>query len=187
MGADKYVAKVRALLAKAESTDILEEQAAFIAKAQELMTRHRIDAAQLVATGKAKDEPIVDRLIPVARPRQPGGKSLMTLMFAVARANGAAAVSHEGNGISATVFGAESDIRGVEMLFESLCRQLDHAASYAVKHHKPERGARQALPGVLPRRLGRGGLRKAPRHADKNGADGGPGRLVHSAGAPVED
>ena len=48
--------KVRALLAKAESTEFPEEAEAYTAKAQELMARHRIDRAVLGATGRGSEE-----------------------------------------------------------------------------------------------------------------------------------
>ncbi len=47
MAEDKIIARIRGLLAKAESTDSLDEQAALIAKAQELQAKHAIDAAKL--------------------------------------------------------------------------------------------------------------------------------------------
>ena len=42
---DAVLARIRQLLAKAESTTFEAEALAFTAKAQELMTRHAIDAA----------------------------------------------------------------------------------------------------------------------------------------------
>jgi hypothetical protein len=137
MAEDKIIARIRGLLAKAESTDSLDEQAALIAKAQELQAKHDIDAAKLQAAGGAPTEEVTTVHIEVARPRQHGGKALMSLVFALARCNGAVAVSHERAGIRATVIGFPSEVRAVEMLFASLCRQLDHAAAYALRHHKP--------------------------------------------------
>ena len=49
---DKMLAKVQALLAKAESTPYPEEAAAFVAKAQELMTRYAID--EVLATSRSR-------------------------------------------------------------------------------------------------------------------------------------
>ena len=45
VGEPKMLARIRALLAKAEATTFVEEADAFTAKAQELMARHAIDAA----------------------------------------------------------------------------------------------------------------------------------------------
>ena len=44
---ETWVSKVQALIAKAESTEFPDEAEAFMAKAQELMTRHAIDLAML--------------------------------------------------------------------------------------------------------------------------------------------
>ncbi|MFD0595252.1 DUF2786 domain-containing protein [Catellatospora coxensis] len=50
--------RIRALLAKAESTGFPEEAEAFTAKAQQLMARHSIDHALIdAATGRATDRP----------------------------------------------------------------------------------------------------------------------------------
>lgn len=135
----RMTARIRALLTKAESTDSADEQAALIAKAQELLAKYNIDAAKLQAAGEAVTEDVTSVRIDVARPRQRGGNALLSLVYAVAHANGAVAVGHLGSqiGIQATIIGFPSEIRAVEMLFDSLCRQLDHAAAYAVAHHKP--------------------------------------------------
>jgi hypothetical protein len=137
MTEDKVIARIRGLLAKAESTDSLDEQAALIAKAQELQAKHDIDAAKLQAAGGAPAEEVTTIRLDVARPRQSGGKALMRLVFTLAACNGAVAVAHESAGITATVIGFPSKVRAVEMLFASLCRQLDHASGHALRHHKP--------------------------------------------------
>ena len=59
---DGILDKVRALLAKAESTQFEAEAEAFTAKAQELMTRHRIDRAVLNASDDLGDAPAGRRL-----------------------------------------------------------------------------------------------------------------------------
>jgi len=46
-----YLEKVRALIAKAERTDVEVEKLAFMAKAQELMQKYRIDEEALIASG----------------------------------------------------------------------------------------------------------------------------------------
>ncbi|HEY0696309.1 MAG TPA: DUF2786 domain-containing protein, partial [Micromonospora sp.] len=58
----RMLGRVRALLAKAESTDFPEEADAFTAKAQELMARHRIDHALLVARTGEREQPVTRRV-----------------------------------------------------------------------------------------------------------------------------
>src|SRR5205823_14651531 len=80
--------RVRALLAKAESTEFPDEAEAYTAKAQELMTRHRIDHALLTVTKRVRDRPVTRRLA-VDNPYE-APKSL--LLQVVAEANGCRAV-----------------------------------------------------------------------------------------------
>jgi hypothetical protein len=135
---EKIIARVRALLAKAESTDNLDEQAAYIGKAAELQARHNIDAAKLQAAGAAPAEEVATVGIEVARHRQPGGRALVSLLAAVVRANGADVVIHSGRaGTRATVIGFPSDLRAVEALFSSLVVQVGYAAGRAVRDHRP--------------------------------------------------
>lgn len=54
---ERILGKVRALLAKAESTEFPEEAEALSARAQELMAKYRIDHALLAARSGKKDEP----------------------------------------------------------------------------------------------------------------------------------
>jgi|SoiMethySBSTD1v2_1073268.scaffolds.fasta_scaffold07163_4 uncharacterized protein DUF2786 len=114
--------KVTSLLAKAESTTFPDEAEALTAKAQQLMTRHAIDRAQLEA-GRG-DEPVAGgrRLgidDPYANPRY-------LLLAAVADANRCRAVWTRAWGF-ATVFGDEGDIDAVELLFTSLLVQATRA------------------------------------------------------------
>ena len=65
---DPVLERIRGLLAKAESTTFEAEATALTAKAQELMTRHAIDAALLQRrSGRAGDRPIMVR-VPVDAP-----------------------------------------------------------------------------------------------------------------------
>lgn len=136
---DRILERVRGLLAKAESTDSADERLALIGKVQQLQAKYNIDAAKLQAAGTAPAEEVTTVRLDVARPRQSGGKALLSLVFALAKANGAVAVGHEGGGggTRATVVGFGSDVRAVQTLFGSLCRQLERAAAYAVRNHKP--------------------------------------------------
>ena len=102
----RVLEKVRALLAKAESTTFPEEAEALSAKAQELMARHAIDSA-MVAAGTVA-----------------GAKSI--LLAEVAAANRCRSVWSKGLGFS-TVLGFESDLEFVDVLYTSLLVQATSA------------------------------------------------------------
>ncbi len=119
---DGVLDKVRALLAKAESTTFDAEADAFTAKAQELMARHRIDRALLESRGGCRDAP-VGRRIGVADPYA-DAKAL--LLGCIADANGCRAVWSRPLA-SSTVFGFADELDGVEELFTSLLVQASAA------------------------------------------------------------
>jgi hypothetical protein len=119
--AGKMLARIRALLAKAESTGFPEEAEALSAKAQHLMARHSIDAALLSARA-AGDGPGARRL-GVDRPYE-GAKAL--LLDAVAEANRCQSVWSAEYGF-ATVVGHAPDLEAVELLYTSLLVQADRA------------------------------------------------------------
>jgi hypothetical protein len=110
--------RVRALLAKAESTEFPEEAEAFTAKAQELMARHRIDHALLVATTGEREQPATRRVM-IDNPYE-APKTL--LLQVVAEANGCRAVWEKSFGFT-TVVGFPTDLDATELLFTSLLVQ----------------------------------------------------------------
>jgi hypothetical protein len=118
--------RVRALLAKAESTDFPEEADAFTAKAQELMARHRIDHALLVATTGERDQPVTRR-VAVDNPYE-APKSL--LLQVVAEANSCRAVWTKRFGFT-TIVGFPTDLDSTELLFTSLLVQGTRAMTQA--------------------------------------------------------
>jgi hypothetical protein len=118
--------RVRALLAKAESTDFPEEADAFTAKAQELMARHRIDHALLVAETGERDQPVTRR-VAVDNPYE-APKSL--LLQVVAEANSCRAVWAKRFGFT-TVVGFRPDLDSAELLFTSLLVQATRAMTHA--------------------------------------------------------
>lgn len=121
----RVLEKVRALLAKAESTTFPEEAEALSAKAQELMARHAIDSAMVatgVGAGAGGDGPTGVR-VPVDDPYA-GAKSI--LLSEVAAANRCRAVWSKGLGFS-TVLGFESDLEFVDVLYTSLLVQATSA------------------------------------------------------------
>ncbi|MEO3786935.1 DUF2786 domain-containing protein [Actinocorallia sp. B10E7] len=111
--------RVRALLAKAESTQYPAEAEALVAGAQRLMTRHSLDQAALEAPG---DAPTGVRL-PVEGPYE---EAKATLLHVVAEANRCRAVWQSDLGFS-TVLGYPADLEAVELLYTSLLLQADTA------------------------------------------------------------
>jgi hypothetical protein len=119
--------RVRALLAKAESTTYPAEAEAYTAKAQELVTRHSLDEALLeAAAGDAAVVPFARR-IGVDHPYD-GEKA--ALLHAVARANRCHAVWSAELGF-VTVFGFDADIDAVDLLHTSLLVQAQRAMAQA--------------------------------------------------------
>jgi hypothetical protein len=115
--------RVRALLAKAESTGFPEEAEANSAKAQELMARHRIDQVLLAAADRSGDDQPAGRRLGVDNPyEQP--KAL--LLDCVAQANRCRSVWHKQLGF-ATVMGFPADLDAVELLYTSLLVQATAA------------------------------------------------------------
>ncbi len=115
---DDLLARVRALLAKAESSTFEEEANAFTAKAQELMARHAIDQAMLSAASHDPSDVPSSREIPLESP-YPVAKAL--LLTVVGDANNCRVLTR--NDSVALVFGFTSDIETVEMLYTSLLTQ----------------------------------------------------------------
>jgi hypothetical protein len=119
--------RVRALLAKAESTEYPAEAEAYTAKAQQLIARHSIDEALLVArSGDAAVVPFARR-IGVDHPYE-GEKA--SLLDAVARANRCHTVWSPELGFL-TVFGFDADIDAVDLLHTSLLVQANRAMALA--------------------------------------------------------
>jgi hypothetical protein len=118
----KVLHRVRALLAKAESTTFPDEAEALTAKAQELVSRHAIDAALLEAATPAAPGT-------ATRPQgqrvgidDPYADAKAILLSQVAEANHCRVVQNRALGF-ATVFGFATDLRVVEVLFTSLLVQ----------------------------------------------------------------
>jgi hypothetical protein len=121
-GANKHLARVRALLAKAESTTFEEEADALIAKAQELISKHSLEGALSDSTG-ADAADIVARRIWI---EAPWVDPKSTLVHAVARANHCQSVFTPAFGF-ATVVGCLRDLEAVELLVTSLLAQAQAA------------------------------------------------------------
>ncbi|MFF7990046.1 DUF2786 domain-containing protein [Kitasatospora xanthocidica] len=125
-GEPRMLSRIRALLAKAESTEFPDEAEALTAKAQQLMAQHSIDEALLAAAGADRDAPAALR-IGVDNPYE-GPKTM--LLDAVAAANRCRVVWAKEFGFC-TVVGFDGDLDGVELLYTSLLVQATHALNKA--------------------------------------------------------
>ncbi|WP_162450683.1 DUF2786 domain-containing protein [Phytoactinopolyspora mesophila] len=118
---ERMLGKIRALLAKAESTTFSDEAEALSAKAQELMARHSIQRAMAEAPHQ-NSEATASRIW--LEPPYVGAKSL--LVAEVASANHCRTVSYEKLGF-VTVLGDTADLEAVELLSTSLMVQATRA------------------------------------------------------------
>ena len=147
-GDDRALRVIRGLLAKAESTEFAEEAEALTAKAQELMTRHAVDAA--VLQGDVTPGDVGTRRVHVADPYV---RAKVQLLGAVAEANDVRLVWYQGLGI-ATVVGGRADLDAVELLFTSLLLQGAQglaAAEHAGRYTSPRTFRRAFLLGYAHR------------------------------------
>ena len=122
----KLLARVRSLLAKAESTEFPEEAEALSAKAQELISRYALDRL-MVAEHKTDDRRVRTSRMWIDPPYL---LAKAMLIGAVARANRCRAVVSEELGFS-TMVGDAGDVEAVELLSTSL---LVHASSAMLGH-----------------------------------------------------
>ncbi|MFE9960106.1 DUF2786 domain-containing protein [Micromonospora sp. NPDC005299] len=118
----RMLERVRALLAKAESTTFPAEAEALTGKAQELMARHSIDAALLDAAADRPDRPGGVRLGTDA----PYAAAKALLIQEVAAANRCESIWSDDLGF-ATVLGFPADLAAVELLHTSLLVQATAA------------------------------------------------------------
>jgi hypothetical protein len=115
---EKILAKVRALLAKAESTEFDDEAEALSAKAQQLMSRYALDRALLDHGNGIRQEATLCRIWL----DNPYVDAKAMLVNAVASSNRCCAVLDSRWGF-ATVVGDQGDLRAVEVLATSLLLQ----------------------------------------------------------------
>ncbi len=123
---EKVLTRIRALLAKAESTEHAAEAETFTAKAQDLMTRHAIDEALLHA-GVDDSVDVLSRRVLIDNP-YPYEK--VQLLNQVAAANRVRVIWLEDLAM-ATAVGTPVDVDQVEMLFVSLLIQATRAMAEA--------------------------------------------------------
>jgi hypothetical protein len=125
-GADPVLAKVRALLAQAESTDFDAEAETFTAKAQELMARHSLDAAMVWANDDRNEKPRTIR-VPLDDPYMDAKGLLVTVVADTSRCR---AVLDTTYGL-ASIVGFENDLVWCETMFTSLLVQAQHELARA--------------------------------------------------------
>lgn len=122
----KVLAKIRALLAKAESTTYDAEAETFMAGAQSLATRHAVSLAAAKASqdeSQTHDVGPSGRRIGIASPYQ---MEKASLLHHVAEANSCKCVFEPHTGMS-TVIGYDHSIQATETLFTSLIVQASSA------------------------------------------------------------
>ena len=118
--------RIRALLAKAESTDFPDEAEALTAKAQELVSRHAVGAALLAGRGSPTD-PVVGRRLHLDGPYI---REKVMLLTAIGDANRVRTVWFTRVQI-ATIVGTAADLQQAELLFASLLVQSGRAVQEA--------------------------------------------------------
>lgn len=117
---DSMLQKIKALLYKAERTDVEAEALALTAKAAELMAKYSIDQAMLDATrSKAERETPTFHTESFDGVRY--GNRKLVLFYVIAEALGCKGVS-SGSG-TLYVYGFKSDLENAKMLYLSLCVQ----------------------------------------------------------------
>jgi len=123
----RVLGRIRALLAKAESSTFVAEAETFTAGAQSLMARHSIDRALLASLDQSSPEDATGRRIGIDNPYE-GPKAM--LLGAVAEANRCRTVWSRDLGFCTTI-GFPADLDAVEMLFTSLLVQATTAMTWA--------------------------------------------------------
>jgi Protein of unknown function (DUF2786) len=127
----RMLERIRALLAKAESTTFDAEAEAFMSKAQELMARYAIDVAMVAAASTSASEGLAAgvraRRLHLDNPYAP---QKAHLLGAVASANNARVVWHDDFGF-ATVMGFPVELDLIELTFTSLLVQMTRSMAAA--------------------------------------------------------
>lgn len=151
---EKALAKVRALLAKAEATEFPDEAEALSAKAQDLMSRYSLQEA-LRHHDRGQGPAAVARRIWIENPY---AAAKTALVQTVSQANRCRTVWAERLGF-VTVVGCETDLALVELLTTSLLVQANRAMLSAGRgqsssRHTRTRAFRQAFLVAYAQRIG---------------------------------
>ncbi len=120
---DPALARVRKLLAKAESAGVTPAEAqALTAKAAELMAKYGIDRALLAATEPQTDRP-TDRVIDLGNPWARVQAHLLCGLASAMRCQ-CVILPHASSGSRVHVFGYTSDVDRAELLYTSVLVQM---------------------------------------------------------------
>lgn len=133
---ENLLARVRALLAKAESTEFEEEAEAFNTKAAELIAKYGIDEALLASAGRSSDS-IGTLNIAMNNPYSYEKAALVTAVGQALRCE-VLATQRGAIVVSCTVIGYGSDLERVNLLYTSLLLQ----AGTQVTRQRPGPGSR---------------------------------------------
>ncbi|MBW3650563.1 MAG: DUF2786 domain-containing protein [Actinobacteria bacterium] len=149
---ERILSRVRALLAKAESTEFVPEAEALTEKAQELMARYAIDHALLSAGAghSSTDQPVSRRVLI----DDPYAKGKANLLAQVGEANRCQAVWCKEFGFS-TVFGFPTDLAVTDVLYTSLVSQCSTAMLAASKGVASPRSFRESFVLAFAVHIGR--------------------------------
>ena len=175
----KVLARVRALLAKAEASEFPEEAEALSAKAQELMTRHALDRLLVQESSPGAGAAPVPRRLWL-EPPYVFAKAM--LVHVVAEANRCRSITTEDLGFC-TLVGRPDDLAVVELLVPSLLLQA-HAAMLRCGTQTDRRGTsrtrsfRQSFLLSYAQRIGERLSTAAEQVTDQVGATPPGGQLV---------
>lgn len=135
---EKVLRTIRALLAKAESTEFEAEAEAFTAKAQQMMTKHSIEMAMLAAqSGAGAPAGVVVRRVHL---HDPYAQQKAILLSTIARVNGVRCVWESDYGFT-SVMGFPVDVQLTEVLFTSLLVQATQGVAAATAARSAQRTA----------------------------------------------
>jgi len=120
---DRYVERIAALLAKAESTDSEHERDACVAAAQRLATKHSIDLALAAGRDPKQAEQLLVEWFDFGEANRNLKKHLVRLMSAVARVNDVRMdIRSDSSGVR--LYGMASDVATCKALWASLSLQM---------------------------------------------------------------